>query len=398
MSTWQLVLNGQPADQDLYTLIASVEVEESLDLPSALQLAVPVSRTGNADLLWVSDSRFAPLSNLALVAAPSANGSTAVGVVDAIASAVGGAGARTQCIFDGYVLSQKLHLERGTTDSMLTVWAQDASWLMNLTENVKEWVDVTDADVAAAIFGDYGIAPSDQNRADDSPSHTEDGHSLMQRATDIQFLRMLARRNGKICRVVCTDTPGQRTGYFTKPNVDGDPVVTFVVTDQQHWTLGSLDLSWDAGRPTEVLARQALFTDADKDGVSADVTDTGLAKLGERDLAAFLGRQMSVLLATPVDDGGELTLRARSLLREAAWFVRCEGASDVERLGMVLRAGMVVAIQGIGPLHSGKYLVWSVRHTITPETHAMKFTLVRNAVGPAPSGGVGGLAGAVGLG
>jgi hypothetical protein len=397
MGNWQLFLNGQPADQDLYTSIASLEVEESMDLPAAMQLSVPVARTSDGDLRWVSDSRFAPLSNLALIATPSADSGPAGGAVSAVTSALGGGAApAAQCIFDGYVLSHKLHLERGTTNSTLTVWGQDASWLMNLTEKMKEWVDVTDADVAGAIFGDYGITPSDQNTADDSPSHTEAGHSLMQRATDIQFLRMLARRNGKVCRVACADTPGQRTGYFARPKLDGAAVVTFVVTDQQSWNLASVDLDWDATRPTEVLARQALFTDADENGVSADVTDPGLPKLGDRGLADFTGKPMTVLLAAPVDDGGELTLRAQSLVRESSWFVRCEGDSDVERLGVVLRAGMVVAIRGIGALHSGNYLVWTVRHTITPDSHAMKFTLLRNAVGAATAGGSGGLAGLLG--
>ena len=62
---------------------------------------------------------------------------------------------------------------------------------------------------------------------------------------------------------------------------------------------------------------------------------------------------MTVMLAAPVDDGGELTLRAQALLREAGWFVRCEGEADVERLGVVLRAGMLVALIGVGALHSG---------------------------------------------
>ena len=73
MGSWQLFLNGQPADQDLYTSIASLEVEESMDLPAAVQLSVPVPRTSDGDLRWVSDSRFAPLSNLALIATPSAD-------------------------------------------------------------------------------------------------------------------------------------------------------------------------------------------------------------------------------------------------------------------------------------------------------------------------------------
>ena len=97
-----------------------------------------------------------------------------------------------------------------------------------------------------------------------------------------------------------------------------------------------------------------------------------------------------------MDNGGELSMRATSLLRESGWFVRCEGEADVARLGVVLRAGTIVSVAGIGTLHSGTYLVWSVRHTITADAHKMKFVLVRNAVGPAPSGGAGGLAGLVG--
>ena len=63
---------------------------------------------------------------------------------------------------------------------------------------------------------------------------------------------------------------------------------------------------------------------------------------------------MTVLLAAPVDDGGELTLRAQSLLRESAWFVRCEGEADLARLGVVLRVGMIVAIEGVGCAALGK--------------------------------------------
>ena len=36
-------------------------------------------------------------------------------------------------------------------------------------------------------------------------------------------------------------------------------------------------------------------------------------------------------------------MRAQAVLREAGWFVRCEGEADVARLGVVLRAGMMVA-------------------------------------------------------
>jgi phage protein D len=371
-SSFQLLLGGSPASEDLYTQMTSIEVEEHADLPGAIQLSLPVSATSAGDLTFINDNTLKAFANIAVVA-----------TVD---------GRADECIFDGFVLSHKLHVRTGTTASTLHVWGQDASWLMNLAEKAKEWADVTDADVASSIFNDYGITPSSDNSQEDSPSHTEDGHTLMQRGTDIQFLRSLGRRNGKLVRVACADKPGQRTGYFSKPNLDGDPAVTLKLNDPENWNVDSLDFEWDVARPSKVKARQALFNDASEDGVSGDASESGLGALADRGLADFAGRDITVLLTAPVDDAGELSLRSKAVLRDAGWFVRCEGETDVARLNAVLRVGALVQIAGIGSLNSGKYYVWSVRHTITPDSHKMKFVLVRNAVGPTPAGG-GGLLG-----
>jgi hypothetical protein len=400
-SNFSILLNGQPADDTLKQLIASTEVEESMDMPSAIQIRVPVSRSSSGDLTYISDARFAPMATVAVVA--QAGGSGASGVAAGAAGAVGAAmgspsaAPAAQCIFDGYVLTQKIHLETGTTSSTLSVWGQDASWLMNQTEKAREWVDVTDATVAASIFGDYGITPSDQNSSDDSPAHTEDTHSLMQRGSDIAFLRMLARRGGKVCRIACADTPGNRTGYFAIPQLTGDPVLNLALNDPDHWTINSIDLEWDATRPTDVSASTALFSDPSQQGADGDSSDSGLPPLDARSLAAFTGQTMTVLLAAIADSGGELTQRAQAVLRETGWFLRCEGEADAERLGVVLRPGMLVNLVGIGDVHSGNWIVWSIHHKITEEKHSMRFTLLRNAAGnpPTASGGLSSLVGAL---
>ncbi|MDO8586990.1 MAG: contractile injection system protein, VgrG/Pvc8 family [Armatimonadota bacterium] len=365
-ASFQVILDGSPANDLFYEAMTSIEVEENADLPGAIQLSLPVNRSVDGELTFVSDDRLRPLAGLAVMATAE-NGSS-------------------QCIFDGVVLSHKVHLETGATNSTVQVWGQDASWMMNLEEKVREWVDTTDGAVADAIFGDYGITPSPENQSDDSPSHTEDGHSLMQRGSDIQFLRTLARRNGKLCRVVCRNIPGQRIGYFARPALDKEPVVTLILNDPDKWTVSALDFEWDVMRPSAVAARQALFNDDTPEGAGVSVNDSGLPLLDERGLSDFAGSDMSVLLTAPVDDVGELNMRAESLLREAGWFARCEGEADVSRLKVVLRVGDIVALDGVGSLLSGKYLVWSVRHTIDGQAHKMKFALVRNAVGPKASG------------
>ena len=43
-SDYQIFFDNQPADADFYTAIASLEVEENMDLPGAVELNLPVSR------------------------------------------------------------------------------------------------------------------------------------------------------------------------------------------------------------------------------------------------------------------------------------------------------------------------------------------------------------------
>ena len=201
--TIELIVGGVPVPGALYDAIAQLEIEESSDQPGTLLLRLPVNRTSTGDLQFVGDGTFEPMTNVALTVTPDARGS------------------RAQCIFDGYVLSWRLHLDRASTASTIDIWAQDASWLMNIDDHVAEWSGLTDGQVADAIFSSYGCTPAAGNTANDSPSHLPEAHTLFQRATDLQFLRGLARRGGKLCRVACTDTPGIRTGYFVVPAVAG---------------------------------------------------------------------------------------------------------------------------------------------------------------------------------
>ena len=373
MSTYQVLFNGTPAEQDFYDMVSKLEIEENADLPDAISMQLPVAAQ-DGELSWVADARIAPYANIAVVATPD--------------------GGDQQCIFDGYVLSHKVRVPSGPAGATVDVWGQDASVLMGLTEAVKEWSGMTDSDVADQIFSNYGASASPDNGNDPGPSHTDDEHTLMQRGSDIDFLRRLARRTGRWCRVMCADQPGQRIGYFATPSLTAIPSTTIDVNDPKTSSTPALDFSWDATRPTAVATRQASLSDDDQDGVSADTSDSGLPPLDAQDLASFTGKTKTVIL-TAAADTAELSARANGLLREAGWFAKCEGTADLAVLKQVLRVGSVVAVEGCGSLLSGPYLVWSVRHSITTQAHSMSFVLVRNAMGPAPSGGGGGPLGGV---
>jgi hypothetical protein len=354
-----LVAGGAPAD-DIADAMVMIEVEENADAPGAFALTLPMSVSGG-EPAWVGDERLAPMAAIAVVARAN--------------------GAADECIFDGYVLSHMLNPKPGMVDARLRVWGQDASWLMNLDERAREWPDVSDATVADAIFGDYAIVPDPANSADDSPLHSEAGHTLMQRATDAQFLMRLARRSGKLFRVRSGAVPEMRTGVFARPELGGSTVVALNVGDIDRANVADVEISWDVMRPNAVSGGQAL-TSANTPA-TASVT-SGLSPLDARGLADFNPQGGSALIAATVDEGSELTQRAQAALIDAGLFVRATGTADVARLGAVLRVGSLVSLDAVGSVHSGAWYVWSVRHTITNERHAMRFELVRNAVGPAP--------------
>ncbi len=372
MSTYQVLINGTAVGDDFYDTIGGLDVEENSTLPDALKLTLPIS-TANSDLSWVGDTRVAPYANIAVVATPD--------------------GGSAQCIFDGYVLSHAVHLNAGITASTVEVRAQDASALMSLDHQCREWAGMTEGTVANTIFSSYGFLTAPGNTANDSPVHDSPGHTLMQRGTDLEFLRRLARRSGRWCRVACTDTPGQRTGYFAAPDLTAASAATIVLNDPATASVNALDFRWDVARPTQVLASQASMTDSDPSGVTADTDDSGLPLLSARGLSDFAGQDASVRLTTP-GDSADLTGRARAVLREAGWFATCEGTAELSRIKAVLRVGTVVSVADCGAVLSGNYLVSSVRHTIATNSHTMGFTLIRNAVG-LPAGGPGSPASAV---
>lgn len=366
--TIQLGVGGKPVPGAFYDAIQRLEVEESSDQPGALLLGLPVNRTSTGDLQFVGDGTFEPTTNLTLTVTPAA------------------AGAQAQCIFDGYVLSWRLHLDRASTSSTIDVWAQDASWLMNVDDCVHEWSGQADGEVANAIFGTYGFTPASGNTVNDSPSHTPDGHTLYQRATDLQFLRGLARRGGKLCRVACTDTPGARTGYFVTPAVSGPSVATISLLDPASWTVETLDFDWDVMRPTEVDAGQVDLTQSSGTGTDVSTDASGLKALDDRDYPTYFGRSSTLLLTAPADVP-ELGQRTSAVLTESGFFARCAGEADADRIGRILRVGDVVTLEGAGAIQSGDWLVWNVRHKFSLDSWKMSFTLVRNAMGPAGTGG-----------
>lgn len=277
----------------------------------------------------------------------------------------------TCCLVKGPVHGQHIHLQHGGAGSWVEVRGLDTTVTMDRETRTTIWADVTDSDAVSTILAKYGYTADVEST---SAGHPETKHALVQRDSDLRFVRRLARRNGFLFWVTC-DSLGVETAHFVRPPLDDEAQADLVINLDAP-SLEALDLTWDVERPSSVVGTQVdLNTKEDLDG---DVAETPQTILGDNSLAAITGDTRSVHLSAPADDAGDLQARGKGLLIESDWFIRATCQTTLETLGKLVRAHTLVELQGAGSRHSGTYLVSAVHHTIDAAGHTMELTLVRN--------------------
>lgn len=348
-----ITVNGQ-ADAEL-AAASQVEIYERMGEMTTFRLQYPLDvRSGDYPLLV--DSRLDPGAELAIF-------------VDGDGEDI--------CLVKGKVYSQRIHLEHGTDGSWVEVFGADMALQMDRETRAAQWTDVTDSDVVTSVLGNYGFAADVSST---SSGHFETRHTLLQRESDLRFIRRLARRNGCLFWM-SFDAEGVPTAHFKRPSVDGDGQVELIINLDLS-NISALDVSWDVERPTSAEGAQLNLTD--REILDGAVSDSGQSLLGGQGLTAITGDTRSLHLLAPADDAGDLQSRGAAALIEANWFIRATCETSLNALGKVVRAHTLVAVRGAGSRHSGKYFVAAVTHSIDAAAHRMSLTLLRNAWGVSP--------------
>ena len=330
---------------------ASVEVHECIGNPATFRLTYAVD-ISEGDLPLLADARLSPGKIISVFS------QTAAGL---------------PCLVKGPVTSQQIRLIHGGAGSVLEVCGADTSITMDREDKAALWTG-TDSSAIQSILATYSLVPDVEST---SAMHEETKHVLVQRETDLAFVRRLARRNGCLFWIACDDTGLVETASFKRPPLDGEPAHELVINlADPPANLASLDISWNVERPTSAAASQVdLGSVGDIDGTVAQSPLTPLAAQG---LATIAAGTRSLHLHAPVDDAGDLQARGEAALIDADFFIRATGSTTAQSLGGALRAHTVVTLRGAGKRHSGKWLCSSVRHTIDDVGHRMDFELIRN--------------------
>ncbi len=278
------------------------------------------------------------------------------------------------CLVNGPVCRQKIHLEDGGEGSRVEVIGADSSIVMDRESQSVVWSDVTDSYVVARIMEKYEYKVDVQET---KAGHFKNKHTLVQKESDLHFVRRLARRNGFLFWIICDDK-GQETAHFKRPPVNL-PVATVLSINQDDPSIHAFDISWNVERPNCVEGVQLDLNT--KKVINGNVSGSPLPILGDIGLLEITNDVRSVHVAAPVDDAGDMYARSEGALIEANWFICANCRTSVNQLKAIVRAHTVVEIQGAGSRHSGKYFVASVRHIIDASAHRMELELLRNGWG-----------------
>jgi len=355
--SYTVTLDGNPLDAAVLGKLRKVECEEHAGMADLLRLTFALTQKDDrSGWLVLDDNVFQRLGKLTL--------SIAVG------------SGRAQDILEAYVVEVTAEFANDPAGNALSVVAFDPTVLMNLEEKARAWANMADSDIASSIFGEYGFS-TDVSAT--QPSRTENTVTTVQRGSDIQFLRQLARRNGYECYVTPDPTSGAATGHFHPPRYDAAPQGTLSVGMGRDSTVESLRITYDEARPAQTqTANIDLFSSGAQ---TAQVTSISSPSLGRT--STLPSDQPRKVLVNPLGltDAGELQTYAQAVADRSAVAIRAEGELNAQAYQGVLRARGTVLVRGVGPALSGTYYVERVLHTFEASSYKQGFTLRRNAVG-----------------
>ena len=353
-------LDGDQVSDDDLRGIGEIQVEEAADAADAAALTAAVEASDDGSWTSLLDPLTTPETALA------------------IEISHGDATYR----FDGLSTQAAWTIDPESA-SLLQIKALDHMLELDREEKIVAWSGTADSAIAESIFATYGMS-ADVESTPDAPD--PDVHVVLQRATDLAFLRGLARKWGYAVYLESAD--GRTTGHFAPIDPLADPQGQLSLAFGGDARRVQVDARLSAGRRVKAQRIPPLSDTAQSGDAAGDDQAQGSSSLGG----------VATVLLTPSEVDGEVdpASAAEGLARDAAFGVTLKAEIDTARVGLLVRARRTILVAGLGPQLSGRYLVQRVRHVVTLERHVQHLTLVRNALGlkgdePFGGGGLGGL-------
>lgn len=275
----------------------------------------------------------------------------------------------------GFITKIKPQFDPDPTRAAFDIWGMDESVLLDRVEVLQDWANKKDSDIATEIFADYGLMPDVD---DTSVVHEEAFSTIIQRETDMQFLKRLALRNGFECYVEAGK------GVFKSPDIDADPQPVLATHFGDETNLHRFEIDVDGLRPSDISMAQMDRTT--KETIDVSIESSQQSALGETDSTQIPGlaadRSRLVVGRNGATGNAEMTALCQGLFHQAEWFVTAEGDVAGNDYNHILRPRKKVTIKGIGETYSGEYYVQHVTHVFTGQGYMQQIKVKRNGLLP----------------
>jgi hypothetical protein len=386
-ATLDLYLDGERAD-DLGGQLKFVEIIEHSQQASSFRMAFTLGTRDDNQWDLLSDARLILLRRITLAVRLS----PVSGTTESFSAT----------LLDGYITAVAPELSPTRySRAKVVVEGLDGFALLHVDERNRAWNNTTDTGIASAIFREYGLGIDVDA---DTPARRDDRAAFLQRCTDAELLRVLARRNGFCLYLEPLERPVRAgataqddvVGHFHLPRLSLPAQKPISLRPGETAQTLRFDARWTALAPTVVAGTH--IDERTRRVWAQELAQTKLPRQGTHGRAELLAPRLAAAVPTRPGmrarsrAGGDVPHEARDLesitwatMLEADWLAQAQATVDGLRYPGVLRARRPLDIQDGGAVLNGPWWVRSARHRLAwdavPRTYEVELDLVRNALG-----------------
>ena len=359
-SEFRIYIDNEKASAEQLAAFSSIRVEQAVGMAAAAELQMPLVPDDDGVWAGFDEAAAQPFARVRI--------DIKVGDGDFVS------------LLDGPVVGQRFELDAAPDRSHLTIVAHDDSVL-----DRDEKVAVHENEALSTLVKDLIEGPGLNSRVDaqlPDPDSAVDRY-FVQRGTNMQTLRALAKRFGMFVYVEPGPKPGKSVGVFEAATArdDGLPQLVLLGADRN---IATFSAEFDALRPQ--TAKAATVRAIDKEQISGEASSATEAALGDA-TAHSLVTPSKTLLRDTREEQADLDAETGGLVDASSWAYAARGELDADLYSGVLRPHRKLTVTGVGPQLSGDYLIARVLHEISDGGYRQSFALARNARSAGGAGG-----------
>lgn len=357
----RIYLNNEAADEELLYRFRDVRVDLAMGIAAEAELTLEIGADDNGN--WEDiESDFTQAFARIRVEIKPPNGDDFVALID------------------GPIVGQRISLNASPNQSQMVLVVHDDSVLLNRSESVVLYEELTASDIASQIFSEFGFS-SEVDSVSAAGGSLE--RYVVQRGTPAQLLREQARQHGMYFYVAPGGDPGTSVGIFKEPDLTPADYPELVLMGADR-NINKFDVEYDALRA--VTARATTIDLADKSVIEAKVDSAQIASLGDT-ATHDITEPGNSLLSLMREESGDLDAGVNAVADYSSWAYRAEAEVAADIYPAVLRPYSVIPVAGPGGYLGGEYLISGVSHRLNDEGYKQTLTLRRNARSAGGSGG-----------